>query len=241
MRIKIFLSLIMFSQVIFGEPKVLVLANESMPYNGVDPERDKPVGMIFEVLETVASYGGPQFEYMFGIPWKRAQIMLEQAEDSLVAIVPLTRNIERESSYTWIAKLLTHQGRLSAFRDTPFAITEVKDRYVGIIRGSGFESQLKGLGINKLVEAHTALDNARKLYLRRIDAIFESQYVDTYHWKMVGGSVKDLSFTPYGNQSEIYIAGNNYFPLDVADQIQIAIHKMGEEGALQVILDRWNH
>jgi len=219
--------------------EVLVLGNESMPFCGIVD--GKPSGMVVDILTEVTNHGGPSFKYKLGLPWKRAQQMLKKSGASPTAIVPFTRTKEREKSHTWIAEIIPNVTRLSTHKkEKPLTIEKAKQLNIGVILGSAIIPHLKELGFTKLEEVPTAIHNSRKLAVGRIDAIVDSKYVDTYHWKLAGGDVKTLKFTNIGKEMYIYIAGNLNFPPDIAKKINIAVSLIHENGTLKAILNKWD-
>ena len=242
---KLLLFVLILIPTISHAVNVKVLGNESMPFNGVIVEKNgdgiktNNVGIIFEILQEATKHGAPEFIYSWGLPWKRAQVDLKNA-NGLTAIIPLTRTSDREKSFTWIAPLISYQTRISVFdRPKPMTIQQASKHRIGIISGSAHIPLLNRLGIDNLYLADNALANSKLLKFKRIDALVESEYVDTYNWEQSGFAVKDLKFTAIGVTKYIYIAGNLNFPKDVALRISQAIEKMRVNGKLQAILDKW--
>ena len=166
--------------------------------------------------------------------------MLAEADARPTAIVPFTRTDVREKQHTWIAELFPYQLRLSTYKQTtPITVERAKLLRVGVISGSAHVPLLHRLGFTNIVAVRTALQNANKLALGRIDAVVESQYVDTYNWVQAGFTTKDLLFTNLGERSHIYIAGNRAFPPDLAKRIRDAIDQMRDNGKLKAILEKW--
>lgn len=219
--------------------EVLILGNESMPFNGI--VNGKNAGMTYEILEEATKHGAPKFTYQLGLPWKRAQQLLQNAGDLPTAIVPFTRTQEREANHLWIAKLISYQTRLSTTdKSKNLSIETLKKQPVGIIRGSAHIPLLEKLGFERISIVNKAIYNASKLSAGRVYSIAESQYVDTFNWKQAGYKVQELQFIPIGEPKHIYIAGNLQFLPEIASQIAVAIDKMEKNGSLQAIVSRWD-
>ena len=157
--------------------EVLVLGNESMPFNGI--VNGKNAGITIEILQEATKHGAPTFRYRLGLPWKRAQNMVLEAGNNATALIPLTRTSKRESQYVWIADMFTHQPRLSTTVLTSLPLEKAKNLDIGVIRGSAMIPLFEQIGLIKLMQVDSALQNAKKLANGRLDAVAESQYVDT--------------------------------------------------------------
>ncbi len=222
-----------------ADDTVTILGNESMPFNGV--LNGQNAGMTYEILEEATLHGAPKFEFQLGLPWKRAQKILESSGTKPVAIVPFTRTKERENHHTWIAKLFSYQSRVSTLDNTQHLdLKAVSQEPIGIIRGSAHIPYLEQIGFDRLSVVNKAIQNALKLANGHIYGIAESQYVDTYHWKQIGRSAEVLQFIPFGESKQIYVAGNRTFPSSTAERIAQAINKMEASGKLKEILARWS-
>jgi len=217
--------------------EVLVLGNESMPFNGIVDGKNS--GIAVEILTQATNYGAPRFKFRLGLPWKRAQKMLNEAHDRPTAIIPFTRTPEREGNYLWIAPLINYQPRFNSFKKQEVTLSDMLDARIGIIRGSAHLPLLKQLGFNNLQVVEKAQQNILKLQYNRIDAILESQFVDTYHWRQAGVDTNRLRFIPVGDVKQIYIAGNLKFSSAMAKKIADAIDLMESNGELQAIVGRW--
>lgn len=217
---------------------VRILANESMPFNGI--KDGKPAGMTYEILQHAEWHGAPKFEYEFGLPWVRAQNMIRDAGDSPVAIVPLTRTPQREDSYLWIESLITHYARVSVSESNHLKrLQKDPNLALGIIRGSALIPSAKAKGYTNLIEVDNALQNAKMLLSQRMTGLIESKYVDTYNWIHAGGDPADLRFVPIGKPLHIYIAANPRFPEHLKAQMQSAFADMKRRGCIDRILRKW--
>ena len=217
-----------------------------MPFNGVIKTKYKGKitiknsGMTYEILEEATRHGAPVFKWKLGLPWKRAQLIIRNAGNRPIAIVPFARIPERENSHTWIAKLFPYKVRLSTYnRATPITIEEAKSETIGVIRATAHISLLRSFGLNNLYEVDTAIQNAKMLKLGRFKVIAESEYVDIYNWKQLGFPTQGLQHRYLEGGGYIYIAGNQSFPKETADKIKMAIDKMRKNGKLEEILARW--
>lgn len=230
-------SLMLVNLTALHAEEVLIVANESMPFNGIVD--GKNAGMTYDILQEAMKYGAPKFKYKFGLPWKRAQKIIKDAGDKPIAIVPFTRTAQREPHHTWIAELIGYNVRLSTYKRPAVTIEEAKNLKVGMLDGSSNISLLQSLGITNFDYARNAMSNAKKLAAGRFEVLGETKYVDTYAWKEAGLDTKDLNFKEIGEKRYIYIAGNLSFPPKLAKQIKNAIDKMRENGRLKAILEKW--
>jgi polar amino acid transport system substrate-binding protein len=239
--IKLFIFFIILSTVNSYSSEVLILGNESMPFNGVrDAENN---GMSVEILNEITKFGGPLFKYQLGLQWARAQIMLHNSESKVIAIIPFTRTPERESNYMWITELFTYELRFSASKKSniPSNIKDAKNLRIGIIRGSAHIPLLTSLGFNNIYEVNNGLNNAMMLANNRIDLVIESSWVDNFFWKQAGYEQDALYIGPtIGETKHIYLAGNTDFSSEVAKEINKAMEIIKKNGRLKELLDKWN-
>jgi len=218
---------------------VTVLANESMPFQGI--ENGKPVGIAIDLLEEVTKNGGPKFKYEVGIPLKRALIIVARAKAEPTAFVSLTRLPQREASYLWIAKLFSHTVKAATYKQTaPKTIDEAKHLWTGIIRGHANLPLVKSLGFTKLQLVNEAKQNINKLKLGRIDIIIDTELNTLYNWKKAGFDLKDLNMgVPISDVLYTYIVGNPTFPQDIAKEISDAMDRIIENGRYKEIMKKW--
>ncbi|MBN4055592.1 transporter substrate-binding domain-containing protein [bacterium AH-315-K03] len=243
---RVLLSTIFLASNVVIANEVLVLGNQSMPLSGAiktmhkGKMTTKNSGMIYEILEEATHHGAPTFKWKLGLPWKRAQLMIRDAGETPIAIIPFARLPEREKTYTWIAKLFPYKIRLSTYnRATPISIEEAKSETIGVIRATAHISLLHSFGLNNLYEVDTAVQNAKMLKMGRLKVIAESEYVDIYNWKILGYPSQGLQHRDLEGGGYVYIAGNLHFPQDIADKIKMALDTMRKNGKLEEILKRW--
>lgn len=220
---------------------VLVLGNESMPWNGV--VHGKPLGIVVEILNEASKYGAPEFEFRLGLPWMRAQAEVLRRNGEPVALIPLSRTPERETRYRWIAELVPNQIRIATYaKPRPLrTLDEARDLTVGLIRGHSAIDFLRKQGFDRIDDnAGDAEANIKKLLSGRVDAIVDSRLVYRYHWKKIGALPEVLQEGPVvGNTVGIHIAAGPDFPATLARKIADAIDAMRKSGKLQEIIDRW--
>jgi len=217
--------------------EVLILGNESMPFNGV--VNGKNAGMTYDILVEAMKYGAPKFKFEFGLPWKRAQKMVLNAGDKPIALVPFTRTPQREPNYTWISKLFMCPVRLSTYKSPAVTIEQAKNMTVGMLSDSANVTFFQSMGITRFDFAGSAIQNAKKLAAGRFKVLGEGKYVDVYAWRQAGLDVKDLNFTEIDIPRYVYIAGNLTFPPELSKQISDAIEAMRNNGSLQAVLEKW--
>ncbi len=218
---------------------VRVIANESMPFQGV--ENGKPVGLSIDLLEEITKHGGPTFDYEVGTPIKRALAMLVEAGEEPVVFVSLTRSPQREKSYKWIAKLFSHTVKAASYKKmAPKTIEEAKDLPTGMIRGHVFMPLVLEYGFTKLQLVNEAKQNISKLKLGRIDTIIDTDLNTLYNWEKAGFAVENLRMgVAITDAMYVYIVGNPTFPKDVAKNISDAMDKMIESGKYKETLKKW--
>lgn len=221
--------------------EVLVLGNESMPFCGRVGGAD--AGIAVDILQAITAAGGPTFRFQLGLPWKRAQLLVQELSGHPVAIIPLTRTPTREKTYRWITPLIPHAIHLHTYRRDPplTSVEQAKELQLGVIRGSAILPELDRLGFTGVHEIANAETCARMLAAGRFDVLVESEWVDTYIWRSIGQDPEDLQRGPQvGPSHQIYLAAGIAFPPALADQIQEAMAHVRESGQLDEIYASWH-
>lgn len=218
--------------------EVKVLGNESLPFCGM--EDGKPTGMAVEILNAATREGGPSFSFDFSVPWTRAQAQVH--EQTGLAIIPFTRNAEREAHYKWIAELFPYKvhlvtiGRPAALK----TIEEAKDLDVGVLNGSSALPLVTKYGFSKVQTVVNDDINVRKISAGHLGAWVVSQYVDRFLYAKIGGDPAKLQYGPdLGDEYHIYIAADVAFPNADAQSIADAIGRTRASGELDRILQKY--
>lgn len=220
--------------------EILVYGNDSMPFCGM--ENGQPAGMAVEILNAVTAAGGPKFRFDFSLPWTRAQMEVQSANNELVAIIPFTRTESRENKYRWITVLFEDNVRLvSVGRSAPLkTVDEAKELNVGILHGSAHEPKLKEMGFSRVEAVRNDEMNARKMHMGRLDAWLVSSFVDKYMYRKIGADPAVLQYGPLlGNSTQIYIAAAPGFPDEYAKAIADGVQRLRANGKLEQILNKY--
>ncbi len=222
---------------------VVVYRNESMPFCGTVDARD--AGIAVDILGAITRHGGPTFRYL-SLPWARAQQYVQNQPGS--AIIPFTRTASREPNHTWITELFSYELRITFAAspkhpvELPSTITEetLKPLRMGIIRASAHIPMLKARGFSNLIEFNDASFAVKMLQSGYIHGMIESEWVDSYHWKLNGFEPSELIIGPtLGETKHIYLAGARSFPQETAQAIERAMTEIRHNGVLTDILQQW--
>ena len=215
--------------------EVKVVGNESLPFCGMVD--GKPAGMAVEILNAATREGGPSFSFDFSVPWSRAQAQVH--EQTGLAIIPFTRNADRETHYKWIAELFPYKvhlvtvGRPAALK----TIEEAKDLDVGVLNGSSALPLVAQFGFSKVQTVATDDINARKMSAGHLGAWVVSQYVDRFLYAKIGDDPAKMQYGPdLGDVFHIYIAADPAFSSADAKSISDAIERVRASGELDRIL-----
>ena len=218
--------------------EITVYALEAMPYCGV--VKGIAQGIAIDILNEAANYGAPSFSFRFDIPWKRAQILIQNQDEELSAIIPFSFSEQRKEDYRWISLLCSRHFRLYSLTDGNSG-EDRSDFSVGLVRGHVLIDVLKSLGWGRIDSgAENAEANMTKLALGRIDGVADSDLIALYYWNKVLRERRPLyEGEEIGDTNDIYIASGADFPEDIARQINDAVELMRADGKIDEIIDKW--
>lgn len=149
----------------------LRIVTSNLPPLSIQATPEQPgalVEIVDGLLRRTALGGKVQF-----VPWQRAIFLTDTMPRTL--IFPLTRSPEREQKYRWLARLHHDQFLFLALAASTFdldAPATVKQRRIGVLRGSHAMAILKELGYRNLVQAATVDESLRFLRRGIVDTVF---------------------------------------------------------------------
>lgn len=220
-----------------------LLAAELPPYTFHLPpptvsESGEPRGAVYDVVREMARRVGHSGAIEF-LPWTRAQeIALKEPN---VGILALTRSPERESRYSWIARIVDDDLVLVGGAGVDVSdLDKVKDRPVGVLRHSGAEALLRERGFSRIVPAGEEWLNAQKMRDRLIDAWLAPRLMVLYGYREVGGDVTALNIGQIVRRSEIFLAGSRDLPAAEIERWKNAFSTLHSDGTLDRIIARYS-
>lgn len=196
------------------------------------PGRGVIHALVAELARRVGHSG--RIEYM---PWYRAQEIAQS--EANVAILALTRTPERETRYRWLLKLLSDDLVLVGTPGVDVSdLARVRDRPVGVLRRSGAEALLRGLGFARLSPQSEEWMNAKGLKEGRIDAWLAPRLMVIHAVREVRGRLDGLRFGQTVRPSDLYLAASRDLPDDQAQRWQAAFESMRADGSYDRIVRR---
>lgn len=218
---------------------VTVYALEAMPYCGVvDGEIQ---GIAIDILNESTNYGAPEFSFRFDIPWKRAQIMIQDQSKDISAIIPFSYSEQRKNQFKWISLLCVRHFKIYSLSNNIKTMNEAKNKYIGVVRGHVLINIMKDLDFSKIYTgAENAKINIKMLQLGRVDAVADSDLIVMYNWSKINNENIELHEGPeIGEANYIYIASSLDFPQEIANQIDSALEIMRNKGIIDEIIQKW--
>lgn len=219
--------------------KITVYALDAMPYCGI--VNGEIQGIAIDVLNEATKIGAPEFTFRFDIPWQRAQLMINDQNNNLSAIIPFSYSEQRKDNYTWISLLCSRHFKIYSLTKKIDTLNEAKDYSIGIVRGHVLIKVMQDLRFSKIYHgAENAKVNLKMLELGRVDAVADSDLIVLYNWSKINNKKLKLYEGPeIGNANYIYIASGLNFPSDVAKQIDDALKIMRDNGKIEEIIQKW--
>lgn len=173
-------------------------------------------------------------------PWARAVRMAELGD--AVGVFPLARTPDREAKFRWLIPLTTvRYVFLTAATDRPPTLDELRQRPIGVLRGSPIIRNLRNERFTRVIEAKDYSDLLRMLSERTIHAIY------------AGGPMLDSAIEQYGydraqfsshltlGEAPLYLATSPRLPDQEAQQWLKAYAALEEDGTVARLRRRYLH
>ncbi len=215
----------------------LRIVTSDLPPLSIQASPDHPgalVEIVDELLRRTAVGGKVEF-----VPWQRAIFLTDTMPRTL--IFPLTRSPEREQKYRWLARLHHEQFLFLALAASSFdlnAPASVKQRRIGVLRGSHAMAILNEMGYRNLVQASTVDESLRFLRRGIVDTVFGNRAI-------YRASLHDAFDTDYRASSPVRTATTwlgssaDLSDADVA-AFQKAMQTMLDDGSYARILKKYS-
>ena len=168
-------------------------------------------------------------------PWKRAIAMVEAGPR--VATLPLTRTLERESRYRWLARLYWQNFVFVALRghvdlNNPNLL---KDKNIAVLRGSPHLSALQDAGFRHVIECNTVTECMRMVKNGLVDATYGGEAIH----RAAAGKADDFAYSPTFREGEIWLAGSLDIPASESPLWQATLASMRSDGSYARILRKY--
>lgn len=187
-----------------------------------------------------------QFDCVFSLmPWRRA---FEKAlAQQYAGVFSTARTPSREKLFKWVGPISTANAflfRLKGRTDVnPATLEEAKQYKIAVARGDVFEDFFRRHGFDydsNLVDFADKADAVPLLQAKRIDLLVGLN-INVNSWLQQHGLTFDAVevVLPLGEVSKVYLALNNEFPQELAQQMQKEVELMLEQGALDALLQQY--
>lgn len=199
----------------------------------------KPGGIAIEILDQVGQTTGIDFRYRF-LPWIRAQLETQVANDALV--IPLTRLEERERDYEWIAPLFEYRFVIVTKINAPpiRTLDDLQSLTIGVLRGNPMEARLLQMGLDNIRSVKSEDDLARQLRTGLIDAWVVADLAAKQIYRRTAGTPDELRFSmKIGDPMWVYLAASRGFPISEQRRIAMAVAQLHRTGAIDRIVNKY--
>ncbi|MBD8828042.1 substrate-binding periplasmic protein [Pseudomonas sp. CFBP 13602] len=173
------------------------------------------------------------------LPWLRAQRTVQHGQDML--IVPLSRTPDRETSYTWIAPIMSMDRAFFTLdkRVDSFAQARRTYRRIAVGMGSAQERRLydEGFDASQIYPLRIGENPAQMLLLGRVDAWFNGVPESQYIWRQV--SKQPLLMSPVLMTTDLYLACSKTCSPRVVSSLRKAVETLHRNGSIQRLLDHY--
>lgn len=244
LRVRLLLAALMTAAAASAAPAsaqqpVSILAGDTPPL--VIEQGGEGQGLILDMVTEAARRAGyaPQVTFM---PWKRAQEMGETGQDLL--LVPVTRTVQREDRYTWIAPLLMVDRILIGVSRRADSLDQAWSQRLRVIvsAGSASEQALKDARYpsDLIISAPANMKEQDMLRTGRGDLWFTSALQATWRWKQAGYE-EPLVFGGTIKVDPIYLACSRKCNPALVSALAKAVESMRNDGTIDTLQRRYSY
>ncbi|WP_434940549.1 substrate-binding periplasmic protein [Shewanella sp. HL-SH8] len=163
--LQVVLLVVLFSNYLKAE-KLTIITYSEVPF--ASQNEDKKQGLVIELIEALFNQAGMEYEVLF-YPLKRGMAMA--ASDKNTCVLPIERNQQRETHFSWIGPvMLSRYGLFSRkpLLDPLITLSDAKSSSIGSFLGSGIGEYLINSGYEVELTNNDRL-NIKKLERGRIN------------------------------------------------------------------------
>lgn len=224
--------------VLAAEPSTLSVYSVEYPPLVLKGEGGKLSGIATEVVAQALQLAGLSVR-MPEIPWKRAQMQVQQDADS--CLTPFTRSPEREKMYRWVG--LVMESKQSLFINTHHPVVlnsldDAKGKRVVVLLGSSLAEYLKKNNIGYSVRP-TPEEAERELAAGVADIWAVHDVVANYTIKQVGTPTDSIREALQVQTTSIYLACSPKMSDATALRLSRAFQQLRESGKLEKIIAKY--
>jgi polar amino acid transport system substrate-binding protein len=173
------------------------------------------------------------------LPWLRAQRTVQQGQDML--IVPLSRTPDRETSYTWIAPIMSMDRAFFSLDQRVDSFAQARRTYHRIAVGMGSAQERKlqdeGFDASQIYPLRIGENPAQMLLLGRVDAWFNGVPESQYIWRQV--SERQLLMSPVLMTTDLYLACSKSCSPQMVLGLRKAVQTLHRDGSIKKLLERY--
>lgn len=220
-----------------GASETIRVATTELPPLTIENAPQAP-GALYEMVEELARRAKVPVHIEF-VPWKRAMHL--STSKPRTAIFPLTRSVEREHQFRWLAKLYHEQFQFIALKHGQFDVAEParsKGRRIGVLRGSLTGRMLRESGYQNLVEASSVDECMRFLKRGIVDAVFANRSL--FRATLKESLVRDYRLSDTIRTTTTWLGGSLDFSEADAAHYQKVMKEMVEDGSYAAILKKYD-
>ncbi|UGQ46417.1 substrate-binding periplasmic protein [Massilia endophytica] len=202
-------------------------------------EKGQRQGALVEIVRELCRIAEVEPDIGF-FPWPRALFMASKLPAT--AIFPLTRNVEREGRFRWLAPLYDEHYVFLAPRGGSFDTgqpSRMRGRKISLLRGAVQAAILRELGYENLVEASTIDEVHRFLVSGIADAAFGERNIIGASLKQ-RGAAGDFAVSAPIRSLTAWLAGSPDMPESEAERFSHALSMLKSQGRLQKIYRRYD-
>jgi polar amino acid transport system substrate-binding protein len=196
-------------------------------------------GFVADIAVAAVTKAGYEPKIVF-IPWRRAQLMVEEGEDLL--ITPFARIPEREQKFTWIAKVYDLERSFASLDKPIDSLDDAKKVTGGILvaQGTSQEAFLLKNGFDKsqLQSQPAGMHETEMLASGRVQAWFNGTPYTVWQWKQSGAKSKLLIGKPV-TSDEVYLACSKKCSKEVVQSVASAVEQMKKNGEIDKVISSY--
>ena len=221
-----------------AEPSTLSIYSVEYPPLVVKGEGGKLSGIAAEAVTQALQLAGLSVR-MPEIPWKRAQVQVQQDADS--CLMPFTRSPEREKMYRWVGLVMESNQSLFINSHHPVVLNSLDDakgKRVVVLLGSSMADYLKKNNIAYSVRP-TPEEAERELAAGVADVWAVHDVVANYTIKQVGTPAAHIREALQVQTTSIYMACSLKMSDATALKLSRAFQQLRESGKLEKIVAKY--
>ncbi|NHR08820.1 amino acid ABC transporter substrate-binding protein [Chromobacterium haemolyticum] len=221
-----------------AEPSTLSIYSVEYPPLVLKGESGKLSGIAVEAVAQALQLAGLGVR-MPEIPWKRAQMQVQQDADS--CLMPFTRSPEREKMYRWVGLVMESNQSLFINSHHPVVLNSLDDakgKRIVVLLGSSMADYLKKNNIAYSVRP-TPEEAERELAAGVADVWAVHDVVANYTIKQVGTPADHIREALQVQPTSIYMACSLKMSDATALKLNRAFQQLRESGKLEKIVAKY--